>query len=603
MTRYPARLLLPLGLAAVFYFTVLARNQPTALRPVSVQMHVHASMSEGAGSWGAANVHAKQIGVEVLWWSDHDWRMAYHTYNRAFGFEAPDLTTPVPTYYEPGTDLNATTVNERMAITLAPHRFNGDVRDALGRTTIERAIEGGRSFEVAAASGGGSWQQYAYEIDGTRRTMKRSLASKVSLSLAVFAEAGAASMAAVRVDLSQQPPAMKPGVIYYVLTQAPDADLRALEDDATKVVRLPFEPGTWNKISVDVTGDAEHLKLGGADNALVAVSFGVLTKGPLARAYFDDYRIHHEIQGEALREEARKMAARYQQEYGVVNYVGQELSYQAHMNPIGERVPMIDYVKHPAGLTARETSDFVHANGGVLSLNHIFGTNQPPPSLDPRDPASVRMFEDARIRELIGSRVHGADILEVGYPVRVLPMASFLRVWDALSSAGIDVVGNGISDTHGSMRNGWYQGNNFISWVWARSHSPADIVDGFRRGEVYFGDPVQFTGTLTLTTDDGHRMGSVVLTKKAQHRVNVKIEGLPAGARVRSVVDEQTGLEERATGASFERSMHLDTSKSGFVRVEAYTADGRPLVFSNPIYFRGDESPGKISAHKRVVCQ
>jgi hypothetical protein len=425
----------------------------------------------------------------------------------------------------------------------------------------------------------------------------------VSLSLAVFAEAGPTSMAAVRVDLSQQPPDMKAGVIYYVLTQAPDADLRALEDDATKFVRLPFEPGTWNQIRVDVTRDADRLKLGGADNALFAVSFGVLTKGPLARAYFDDYRIHHEIQGEALREEARKMAARYQQEYGVINYVGQELSYQAHMNPIGERVPMIDYVKHPAGLTARETSDFVHANGGVLSLNHIFGTNRPPPSLDPKDPESVRKFEDARIRELIDTRVHGADILEIGYPVRVLPMASFLRVWDALSSGQVEVVGNGISDTHGSMKNGWYEGNNFISWVWARSPSPADIVDGFRRGDVYFGDPVQFKGTLTLTTDDGHRMGSVVLTKKAQHRVNVKIDGLPAGARVRSVIDEQTGPAERATGATFERSVQVDTSQSAFVRVEAYTADGRPLVFSNPIYFRGDESLGKISAHKRVECQ
>jgi hypothetical protein len=35
-------------------------------------------------------------------------------------------------------------------------------------------------------------------------------------------------------------------------------------------------------------------------------------------------------------------------------------------------------------------------------------------------------------------------------------MASFLRVWDALSAAGVVVVGNGISDTHGSMKNGWY---------------------------------------------------------------------------------------------------------------------------------------------------
>ena len=595
------RLSLPIGLAAVFFFSVRAGSQPAALRPVSVQMHVHASMSEGAGSWRAANVHAKKIGLDVLWWSDHDWRIAYHTYNRAFGFEGPDLTTAVPPYYDPGTDLTAIARNERMTVTLAPHKFNGNVKDAVARTTTERAVEGTRSFEVAAAAAGSGWQPYLYEIDATRRTMKRSLASKVSLSFAAFADAGDEVMAAVRVDLSQQPPDMKAGAIYYVLTRAADADLKALEDAHTKFVRLPFEAGSWNRVNVDVTRDADRLQLGGTDNAIVAVSFGVLTRGSGARAFFDDYKIHHELQGEALREEARAMAARYQKEFGVINYVGQELSFQAHMNPIGERVPMIDYIKHPAGLGARETSDFVHANGGILSLNHIFGTARPPADLNPSDPESVRRFEDARIRELTESRVHGADILEVGYPTRVLPMTSFLRVWDALSAAGIDVVGNGISDTHGSVA-GWYDGNNFVSWVWTRSASMADIVDGFRRGDVYFGDPVQFKGTLTLTTDDGHRMGSVVVTKKPEHRVMVRVEGLPVGARLRFVTNGQPGAEDTPGGSRFEKQLVVDTSTPAFARVEAYTKEGRPLVFSNPIYFR-PEPAGTISAYKRVVCE
>jgi hypothetical protein len=594
------RLALPVALAIVLFVSVRARSQSPPLRPISVQMHVHASMSEGVGSWRAANVQAKKVGLDVLWWSDHDWRMSYHIYNRGFGFEGPDLTTAVPTYYEPGTDLTAAARVPPMTITLAPHRANGTVKDAIARTTIERASEGARSFEVAASASAAGWQRYFFEIDGTRRTMKRSLASKVALSFAVFAEGDENGMAAVRVDLSQQPPEMRPGAIYYVLTRASDAELTALEDAHTKVVRVRFEPGTWNRVKVDVTRDAERLQLGGIDNAAVAVSFGVLARGTRARAYFDDYRIHHELQGEALRDEARAMAARYQAEYGVINYVGQDLSFDAHMNPLGERIPMIDHVKHPAGLNARETSDFVHANGGVLSLNHIFGTSRPPPGLNPADPDSVRTFEDARIRELIDSRVFGADILEVGYPTRVLPMTSFLRVWDALSSAGIDVVGNGISDTHGAVA-GWVDGNNFVSWVWARSTSMADIVDGFRRGEVYFGDPVQFKGTLRLTTADGHRMGSVVVTSAPEHTVIAKIEGLPAGARVRMVVNGKPGGDETPSGPVFQKEVVVETAAPAFVRVEAYRADGRPLVFSNPIYFRG-ESDG-ISPHKRVVCR
>jgi len=42
----------------------------------------------------------------------------------------------------------------------------------------------------------------------------------------------------------------------------------------------------------------------------------------------------------------RAMAARYQKEYGVITYVGQKLSFQAHMNPLAQRVPMIDYINH-----------------------------------------------------------------------------------------------------------------------------------------------------------------------------------------------------------------------------------------------------------------
>lgn len=595
------RVVLPIALASVFFLTARARSQPAPLRPVSVQMHVHASMSEGQGSWRGANVQAKKIGLDVLWWSDHDWRMSYHTYNRAFGFEGAELSTPVSTYYEPGTDLKAAAGNPQMFITLAPHKLNGSVRDVVAHTTTERATEGTRSFELAAAPAAAGWQRFFYEIDATRRTMKRSLASKVRLSFAAFAAGGPNVMAAVRVDLSQQPPDMKQGAIYYVLTTAANAELKALEDTSTKFVRVPFKPDAWSRVEVDVTRDAERLQLGGVDNAMVAVSLGVITRGPLARAFFDDYRIHHELQGEKLRDEARAMAARYQKEYGVINYVGQELSYDAHMNPIGERVPMIDHVKFPAGLNARQTSDFVHANGGILSLNHIFGTSRPPAGLSPKDPESVRQFEDARIRELVENRVYGADILEVGYPTRVLPMASFLRVWDALSSAGIAVVGNGISDTHGSVA-GWRDGNNFVSWVWARSTSMADIVDGFRRGDVYFGDPAKFKGRLTLTTTDGHRMGSVVVTKKPEHTVAATIGGLPAGARVRMVTNGTPGVEEVAAGPVFEKTLRVATSSPAFVRVEVYTADGRPLVFSNPIYFRA-ESTEAISASKLAVCQ
>jgi hypothetical protein len=107
---------------------------------------------------------------------------------------------------------------------------------------------------------------------------------------------------------------------------------------------------------------------------------------------------------------------------------------------------------------------------------------------------------------------------------------------------------------------------------------------------------------LTLTTADGHRMGSVVVTKKPEHRVKARLEGLPGGARVRMVIDGNAGAEENPRGPLFEKELRVNTATPAFVRVEAYTAEGRALVFSNPIYFRPD-STDTVSAHKRVLCR
>jgi hypothetical protein len=262
---------------------------------------------------------------------------------------------------------------------------------------------------------------------------------------------------------------------------------------------------------------------------------------------------------------------------------------------------MIDYVKHPAGLSPKDTVDFVHANGGVCSLNHIFGTTRAPKGVDVDNPESARKFEEKRLQDLIASRCYGVDILEVGYPVRVLPMASFLRVWDRLSNAGIYVVGDGISDTHTS-NGGWLSGNNFVTWVWAKSASIPDLVDGLRRGAAYFGDPAKYKGEMRLTTDDGHSMGQVVVGGKASHQVSLSISGLPAGAKVRTVDSGRYGEDFVAPAGIFSRSMTVATDKPGFFRVEVYTAEGKPLVFSNPIYFARSADAG-ISAYKRTACK
>ena len=342
-------------------------------------------------------------------------------------------------------------------------------------------------------------------------------------------EAASDRMAAVRFDLSQQPPDMAQGALFYVLGGPDDAELRKLEGPHRKFVRLDFQPRQWNHFTLHLTEDARRLELGGDDNSLADASFGVLSSGPRAHAFFDDYRIAHKIQSEALRAEARRMAAALQKEFGTINYVSQELSYQAHLNPFGEHVPMIDYVKHPAGLDPKATVDFVHANGGVCSLNHIFGTTRAPRGVDVDDPESARKFEEKRMQDLIASRCFGVDILEVGYPVRVLPMTSFLRVWDGLAmrastwwptasaiptrqtAAGLPAI----TSSPGSGR--------------GRNRSPTWWTAAPRRGVLRRSGEVQGRAAV----DHGGRppMGQVVVGGKASHRVNISIGAIAGGRK------------------------------------------------------------------------
>lgn len=57
------------------------RNAPAARaalgRPVSMAMHIHGSFSEDRGSWDQQAKQAVMNGVDVLWATDHDWRMSH----------------------------------------------------------------------------------------------------------------------------------------------------------------------------------------------------------------------------------------------------------------------------------------------------------------------------------------------------------------------------------------------------------------------------------------------------------------------------------------------------------------------------------------------
>ena len=53
-----------------------APDPAPASDPVSVAMHLHSSFSEGTASMATHLDQARRLGVDVLFWTDHDFRVS-----------------------------------------------------------------------------------------------------------------------------------------------------------------------------------------------------------------------------------------------------------------------------------------------------------------------------------------------------------------------------------------------------------------------------------------------------------------------------------------------------------------------------------------------
>ena len=71
---------------------VLAAPAPMSLQgaggtiPVSMAMHIHSAFSEQYGSMQGHLLQAQQNAVDVIWWTDHDYRMSGLTYRKTVHF-------------------------------------------------------------------------------------------------------------------------------------------------------------------------------------------------------------------------------------------------------------------------------------------------------------------------------------------------------------------------------------------------------------------------------------------------------------------------------------------------------------------------------------
>jgi hypothetical protein len=610
--RWVRRLAFLAGLgAAVLACRRLAREQAaaeSAERSWSVQLHLHGSSSEGMGSIDSHSYEARDVGCDVLWWSDHDFRVLTYEHASRYGFEG---------WQEP---LDR---GEPWKARLEKHL--GDTKGLTPSSkpgssfafVSEPRREGEHSLRARWSAPGADFAPVSLPFVAARLLERRSLASGVTLRLAVWPEElGPDARLFVSVELSEHAPRggleLGQDSLRYVLTNDEHEERRA---GRTLEIPLPYRTGEWNELVLPISADAVRgfPDSPGEDNVLYGVVLGLEARnGASAAAYLDDLRIDQERSGAPLF--ARQAAlidevARLYPE--LCELQGLEVSYGSrHLNLFALETPLPDYdaiaatvpadPEHPGCIDdvafknaiADHLVERTHAAGGLVSLNHMFGVN-----LEGHRKARTN---EEQLDILLRTRACGANLIEVGYRDRAgASLADHLWVWDRAALSGLRLVGTGVSDSHGGSAERWRgRPNNFVSWILAPTPGKADLIEGLRAGRVFFGDLELFDGALDLATDGGARMGSVVLTDRDEVEVEARVQGLTRAAELAWIESgELSATVPLAAGdARVPRRVRLPATGPALVRFELRDARGQAFALSNPIHFLREVPEGGLAA-------
>ncbi len=558
----------------------------------SAQLHLHGSFSEGRASIDSHAHEASELGVDVLWWSDHDFRIRGYQAVTRFGFE--DWQEPS----DVGEDWRARWrrgLNTKKLVRPRDREFGS------AELVATRARSGRHGLLLRGRNDGPDWGAYRMQFTSSATAHQVSLSALPTVRLAVRPEGlGPDARAFVHVLLSEHAPHGELGIEQYALRYELGGPGTPNGDPATATVALPHRAGEWNQLALDLVADVraafDHFEA--EDNVLWRLSFGVETRaGAQAEVSFDDLVVTTVVppaeryaRQRALLDE---VGARYPD---LVQLQGVEISHTAHhLNEFSVGTELLDYAAFEERvqgtgyeadqafqeLVTEHAFATAHAKGGLISYNHMFGVTQ----AGSASPSNRRRV----LRELQENRALGADLLEVGYRDRGgASLADHLWVWDQLALAGVRLVGTGVSDSHGSPIGRWRgTANNFLSWIHADAPTKEALIEGLRRGRVFFGDIEQFDGTLDLFTPEGWRMGDEVFTDRLEVELGVRLTGLRGRATLVVLRDG-----ERVWSRPLKRGdvqlvapVTLPAGSDSSVRVELRSPDRDTFLLSNPIWF------------------
>jgi hypothetical protein len=554
-------------------------------RSLKAAMHVHASWSEGVGSWEAQFAQAASTGFDLLYLTDHDFRAMAMSYL---------------------TSLTGVTMVASSIGALA-QKATTSTNGALRLLAESSAPAAGASVTLAV--------QPKPDAVNRLRTSIAGLSIRHTVTSATLTNAAKYE---VLLTLSYHPAATgRPAGQYQLVYRFGGAPGRWTENGGLLgVVSLATPaPGSVQTFVPEQDVAAIWPGMLAIDNALYALSF---TARSPKRTAVADVRVasvaFSRTQNDAasvIANQALVVAAYQPLHPGLATRVTTEISQNLpDMNPFGIPPWLPDYTTLSSDHDTRyhQMSAQVHAMKGVIAYNHPFGYDM--------GPLLSQAAQDAKRRALYASmrqvNQFEADILEVGYAIRgYVNTLTHLALWDTFSRNGIFLTGNGTSDDHSGQ--GWKTLTNaFGTGIWAASTTDTDLTPALAGGRAFSYHAGRWPGAeADLLVDGVVRMGQVSVSTKKQRQMVVDLRNLPSNSTVQVVrgnadysgaTDPGTAVTRTFAASAFAGgpvAVTVDVSASRFFRVQVVAADGAVIGISNPVWLLRSAPPGGIPAARR----
>lgn len=571
--------------------------------PYSMAMHIHTSFSEQSGSMDAQLFQAQRNGIDVLWLTDHDYRMLTLGYRQVVHFTSLDAESTDGPPWKWTQQASGSLLSSSGAIVASPASPNDTISGGSLALTAQSTSSSPAAFGFWADShpAGGVGREYQCNIYGQTLTIE---------VLPTEVAAGGYLELLITTSYHQAKGGRPPGL--YSLSYrfgGRGVPGSRVANGVKGIITVPVNVNQWNTVSITPSDDIGVLwpDMQAHDFASWKLTLSAVSTGRKVSGYFDYLRFARQYNTGNLPILAQQqMMTAYSSAYPrVVQHQGLEISgFYPHVNWFGGAVTLGNYSgitkdNYPAFL--RQEVARIHARGGVASYNHPYGASAG--SVLPTTTQDSLLTQAAGA--LLANNLLDCDLMEVGYVARGgCDLAHHLGLWDVLSRNARFVTGNGVNDDHFG-RNWSSIVNNWYTSVWAASRAESDLVAALRAGRAWSASLSRFRGSLDLVADGSCPMGSASISQVSQRQLRLLGTGLPSGGNVQVVRGEvdYTGTVPNATvvaaysSSSFaggSATCTVDTSTSCFVRMQVLDSTGRMVAVSNPIWLLREMPPNGV---------